>query len=88
MARPKELFWVDFKKNGAKARGRRHWAAQKGGKFSTLDAAKGRAAELKAEWPGAIVTVYTTGPLQWREVVVRTLGYPGEVSETNRKERE
>lgn len=78
MARPKELFWVEFKRNGSeRSTGRyaRHWAAPKGGKFATLEAAKQRREDVLRTYPTAIVTIYTTGPLAWKEIALGTIGF-------------
>ncbi len=68
MKPPQQLWWVQFKSNGSKKVGYRHWAAPKGGKFSSLDAAKSRANELIAAYPDAEVKVLGTGLLTWTEI--------------------
>lgn len=67
MAKPKQLWWVEFKLNKSKKVGNRHWAAPKGGKFSTLDSALDRAKTLRRTYPDSTVTIYGSGLINWTD---------------------
>ena len=68
---PKVMYWVHFDANDSKKVNLggygRHWAANKGGKFSRLNAAKDRVRALRREWPDAIVELYATD-LSWIKI--------------------
>lgn len=67
MAKPKQLWWVEFKANGTQRTRYRHYGP-KGGKFSSLQAAKNRRDAIRREWPDAEIKLYGTGPINWTEV--------------------
>lgn len=62
MAKPKELFWVE--KVGG---GRLPYQAKGGGKFTDLDAAKGRRFQIIRRVPDAVVKIYRAETV-WVEV--------------------
>lgn len=69
---PKKLYWVDFRKNGSQRADlpygqRRHWSANKGGKFTQRDAAIQRINELRREWPNAIIKLLSVADIDWKE---------------------
>jgi hypothetical protein len=72
VAPPKKLYWVDFRKNGSKQADlpygqRRHWSANKGGKFTDRDAAIQRIRELRREWPDATIKLLSVTDMDWKE---------------------
>lgn len=67
MAKPRQLWFVEFKANGTRRTGYRR-LGNKGGKFSSLQAAKDRRDAIREEWPDAEIRVFGTGLLTWTEI--------------------
>jgi hypothetical protein len=67
MARPPELFWVDMKLSGNPIPYHRNTAGVRGGKRSSLRAAKESREQILRADPAATVTIYRTGT-DWIEV--------------------
>lgn len=66
-SKPKELFWVEMKLSGNKIPYSKNRAGVRGGKRSSLRAAKESRAQILGADPEAIVKIYVA-EVVWREV--------------------